>query len=110
MVAPRGEETGKDLVVGVPTTFTIKGSCRLAIWCRIDGIKQKLLRTESFVMCSSITCVIDMPSILWILRWKNTSNFLSSVSRRGVISGPSIIMTPALLRPCVPGGLSFTPW
>ena len=29
------------------TDFPIKGSCRLAIWCRIDGIRQKRIRMES---------------------------------------------------------------
>ena len=70
------------------TTFPIKGSYSLAIWCRIDGMRQKRIRMESFVMCSSMTFAIDMPSILRILWWKNTSNFLSSVSRSAQISHP----------------------
>ena len=39
-------------------------------------------------MCLSMTCVIDMSSILQMLRWKNTSNFLSSVSRSAQLSHP----------------------
>ena len=70
------------------TTFPMKGSCRLAIWCRIDGMRYKRIQMDSFVMCSSMTCVIDIPSILRILRWKNTSNFLSNVSRSAQLSHP----------------------
>ena len=69
-------------------TFPIKGSCRFAIWCRIDGMWQKRIRMESFVMCSSMTCVNGIPSILRILRWKNTSNFFSNVSRNAQLSHP----------------------
>ena len=61
-------------------TFPIKGSYRFAIWFRIDGMLQKRIQMESLVMCLSMTCMIGIPSILRILRWKNTSNFFLVMS------------------------------
>ena len=70
------------------TTFPIKPSFILAIWLQSKGIPQKKRRTDSFLMCSSFTCVILIPKTFRLLLWKKTSSVLNRDSRIAHLSHP----------------------
>ena len=65
-----------------------KVSCLFAIWFWTEGMWQKRTRKELFVMSLSITLVMVMLSILWMLWWKKAWSFCKRVSRSATFSYP----------------------
>ena len=62
-------------------SFTMKVSCRYAIYFSMLGILKNFLLTVSFVMCWSYTVAILMPNMRRMLWCRNTSIFFKRVVR-----------------------------
>ena len=68
--------------LGPRATWPMKVICLTAIWLQISGILNRVFRIVLLEIFSSFTCRIEIPRILRILLWRNTSNLLSRLSLR----------------------------
>ena len=85
---PCSEELCRDWLSWFQTTFLIKISWCFTIWFQTAGILLNHVCTVLFIICLSITRVIVIPKIFYILQWKDISNFFDNVSCKAFFASP----------------------